>query len=196
MPIRQAWKLRTKGKARIVAMLNATELLKLQLTNEMFVSVASRHAALQKDQQPQLFAELPSQVNCIALLEQEIKSRLKELSPEYTSRPDGFYLPVPRAQRRSYTDDFASHTLEEPENIVDAIKREDRIIVRLPRSFRSQALGWALAYSLIRQQADAGALVPIVLSGSDIRPPSNGLASSFHRQSVDMTKLVKRYAYT
>lgn len=59
-----------------------------------------------------------------------------------------------------------------------SLAKEGRILIRLPRSYPSQALGWSLAHSLIRRQIDGRIVLPYVVSGEDITPPKSGLATS------------------
>ena len=166
---------RTNGSARRLAMLNASNLLQVQLYNPRFVGVANRHMQSKNEGQSEFLLPFGQRVNIVAELEREIKERLKELSPDFRARPEGFYLPIPRARRISYDDELTGRALESPENIVDCLRIHDRTIVRLPRAFPSQALGWSLANSLIRQQIDGKVVLPFVVSGSSIRPPKTGL---------------------
>ena len=179
---------RTKGAARRVAMRNAANLLKIQLANPKFLAVVSRFAARKSFEQPGLFSQYNVPESLISELEAEAKARLKELSSDFKSRPDGFYLPIPRARRVSYAEELASKALEEPENLVDCLANHDRTIIRLPRTFPSQALGWSLAYSLLRQQIDGKVVLPFVITGKSITPPKTGLKSAIPEQyrSVDI----------
>lgn len=164
----------TKGAAREVAMRNATELLKMQLESERFLAVAKAYGQRGRNGQSELFASDPS-FSPVASLDEEIKARLSELSPEFRARPEGFYLPIPRARRISYTENIAEEGDIGPENILDCLRQHDRIVVRLSRSFPSQALGWALAHTLLRQQINDKVVLPFVVSGTAIRPPKSGL---------------------
>lgn len=164
----------TKGAARQVAMRNATELLQMQMTSERFLAVAKTFGQSGRDGQSELFALDPS-FSPVASLDEEIKARLSELSPEFRARPEGFYLPIPRARRISYTEDLAEEGDIGPENILDCLGQHDRIVVRLSRSYPSQALGWALAHTLLRQQINDKVVLPFVVSGTAIRPPKSGL---------------------
>lgn len=164
----------TKGAAREVAMRNAAELLKLQFASERFLAVAKAYGQRGRDGQSELFA-LDSSFSPVASLDEEIKARLSELSPEFRARPEGFYLPIPRARRISYTEDIAEESDIGPENILDCIRQQDRIVLRLSRSFPSQALGWVIAHTLLRQQINDKVVLPFVVSGSAIRPPKSGL---------------------
>ncbi len=146
---------RTKGAARESAMENAAEILALQVKNHWFINVAKRFASSKvSDSQEQFFANEKLARNPVAELEAEIRSRLKDCCPDFRTRPEGFYLPVPRATRITYTEDLDGSNVEGPEEIVDCLRKNDRIIVRMPRSFPSQALGLALAHSLVRQEVD------------------------------------------
>lgn len=184
----------TAGSARKVAMESACYLLKLQLRNDRFLAVAKDHALRSPARQADLFNSEHTHINVVAELEREVKSRLKELSPDFRARPEGFYLPVPRAKRISYTEDMADDNDVSPENLIDCLRAHDRIIVRLPRSFPSQSLGWTLAHSLLRQQIDNRVMLPFVVPGSDVRPPKAGLLSAVpqHLQEASNTQEFSR----
>lgn len=179
--------LRTKGLAREMAMENAAELLSLQIKNDWFVNVAKRYSSSRVSaSQQQLFANEKITRNPVAELEKEIRSHLKDCCPDFRTRPDGFYLPVPRATRITYTEDLDGSNVEGPEEIVDCLKKNDRIIVKMPRSFPSQALGWALAHSLIRQDIDGRVVLPFVVNGRDLKPPKCGLENSIPKELEDI----------
>lgn len=173
-----ALEVRTSGLARRQAMFNATTLLKTQLSNPRFLNVASRHLQNKNQLEIGLFPDEKIQMTIVAQLESEICARLKDLSFDFKSRPDGFYLPIPRARRVSYSDELAGCEANDPESIIDCITRNPQSILRLPRSFPSHALGWSLAHSLLRQQIDGKIVLPFVISGSSIRPPQSGLAKA------------------
>lgn len=165
----------SKGAFRKLAMVNACKLLKTQLENSRFLDVAARHAQ-NKNQYEISFGDSKSlQVSIVGELEREITGRLKDLSFDFKSRPEGFYLPIPRARRVSYTDELSGRKVSEPENITDCLRLNNRTILRMPRAFPSTTLGWSLAHSLLRQQIDGKVILPFVINGSNIRPPSNGL---------------------
>ena len=168
----------SKGAVRKIAMANACNLLQVQLANQRFMNVAASHASRRTGgSEPILFQRVIPVGSIVATLDSEIKAHLRELSSEYRARPDGFYLPVPRIRKISFADDLAGRQLDSPENVVSCLESHDRILVRLPRSYPSQALGWSLAHSLLRQQIGGRVILPFVIAGRDVRPPRNGISA-------------------
>ena len=163
----------TAGAARKLAMRNACSLLSTQLQNARFLEAVIRIS--RTEGQASLFP-ITLTPNVISDLEAEIRSRVSEHSNEFKSRPDDFYLPIPRARRISYGDDALSKELDDPENLFDAVKEHKRVFLRLPRSFPSQGLGWSLANSFIRQQIGNKVVLPYVVQGDQITPPRSGLS--------------------
>lgn len=168
----------TKGRAREVAMRNASNLLKKQFANDRFLNVARRFAANKSSGQAQLFPSRAVQVSVVATLEEEIRARLRELSPDFKNRPNDFYLPVPRVRKILYAEELGGRDLEDPENLIDSLKENDRLLVRLPRTFPTHGLGWSIAYSLLRHQIDGKVILPIHVDAAAIRPPKTGLTST------------------
>lgn len=171
---KQALEKQSGGSARRLAMANASRLLKQQIQNERFVNVATRQQSVRTEGSQELFPRPQAKTSVISDLDAVIRAKLAERSPEFKAKPDSFYLPVPRAQKINYADDLSGNELDSPENLIDCLTAEDRIIVRLPRSYPSQALGWSLAYSLIRQQIDGKAVLPYVVDGEALKPPQAG----------------------
>lgn len=166
----------TSGSARRVAMHNACELLELQLRHARFLDVARRARAQKTEQQGEFFGPGVPARSIVATLDALICQRLRELSVDFKNRPEGFYLPLPRLRKVLYPDDIGGRELDDPQNLIDILKSQDRIFLHLPRTFPTQSLGWALAYSLIRQQLPDPILLPIHVEGSAVRPPKAGLA--------------------
>lgn len=166
---------KTGGKARELAMRNASALLKVQLQNDRFLRIAQNQRV--NREQPELFTT-STNFDIVSRIDDEIKTHLAELSPDFKSRPEGFYLPVPRAKRITYTEDIAEEGDFAPENVLDCLAESNRIVVRLSRSFPGQSLGWALAHSLLRHSIGEKVVLPYVVSGTSIRPPKSGLLAS------------------
>lgn len=162
----------TAGSARKLAMKNACNLLHTQLQNNRFVDAVIRIS--RTGDQSSLFP-VDLNKNVVSELEQEIRLKISEYSAEFKSRPDDFYLPIPRARRITYGDDALSKELDDPENLFDAIKEHNRVFLRLPRSFPAQGLGWSLANSFIRQQIGNKVVLPYVIQGDRLAPPKSGL---------------------
>lgn len=165
---------RSKGGARRLAMANASRLLKQQMVNDRFTNVASRYHYKKTNKTDDLFPETEVQSSIVSDLDAEIRSKLAERSPEFKAKPESFYLPIPRAQKINYADELAGKELESPDTLINSISIDERILIRLPRSYPSQALGWSLAHSLIRQQIEGKVVLPYVIGGDTINPPNSG----------------------
>lgn len=167
---------KTEGKARELAMRNASEMLATQLHNHWFLEVAKKYANSKSEgSQVELFPEKEFVINPVAIIETEIKENLEDLCPEFRNKPEGFYLPIPRISRKSYSEDIETHNLEQPENIVEVLTANDRVVVKLARSYPNQALSWTLAQNLLREEIDGKIVLPFVVKGVNIKPPKSGL---------------------
>lgn len=170
---------RTAGKARELAMKNACELLAVQLNNHWFIDVAKKYANKKNDSaQEELFPREDFTNNPIATIEAEIKENLKELCPEFRNKPEGFYFPVPRVSLKSYSDEFDHQNIEPPVDIVESLCENERVVVRLARSYPNQALSWTIANKLLREEINGKVVLPFVIKGGDIKPPKNGILRS------------------
>ncbi len=165
---------RSKGGARRLAMLNACRLLEVQIANVRFINVATRHRRSRESVTGELFPKQEPLHNIIAELDQEIRAKLEERSPEFRTKPESFYLPIPRARKINYADELSGRDLGSPESLVDCLRTDRHIVIRLPRSYPSQALGWSLAHALIRQQISEKVVLPYVITGEAINPPRTG----------------------
>lgn len=177
---------RTQGGARRLAMENASRLFQQQIKNERFINVAIRHKENSNCQAEDLFPKERAQSTVVSEIDADIRSRLAERSAEFKAKPSSFYLPIPRARRINYADDLADADVSLPENIVECLVRENRVLVRLPRSYPSQALGWSLAHSLIRQPLDGKVVLPYVISGDAILLPSGGIDANLPKIIVNV----------
>ncbi|MCC2975715.1 hypothetical protein LK533_03370 [Sphingomonas sp. PL-96] len=176
----------TEGGARRLAMLAACELLKVQLQSDRFIRVAQQKRYSQSAVEGLLFPASEPARNIVSELEATIRARLVERSPEFRAKPDSYYLPMPRVRRIGFAENVdASEIGDTPLSLIDCFCSEKRIVLRLPRSYPSQSLGWSLAYSLIRQQIGGKVVLPYVLDGDQLIPPQNGLARALPDGMVD-----------
>lgn len=174
---------RTKGSVRVSAMKNACLLLKTQFNNNQFLEVAKRFSEIKTTGTSHPLKPVKKIcVNPIEIVEEEILSNLVDLYPEFRSRPDGFYLPIPRASKIFQSKELEGKELDAPIDIIDCLKENDRILLKMPRSFPTQNLGWSLAHSLLRQQIDGRVIIPLVVDGNNIRPPSHGLKNDIEKK--------------
>jgi hypothetical protein len=153
---------------------NAVDFLKLQLQNPKFMAVAKRHFDEREGSSLSLFPQIPA-FDIVAETENIIAEHLEGC--DLRGRPEGFQLPMPRVRAISYLEDLSGRELGLPLDLVEALRSAPRMLVRLPRSFPSQTIGWTLAHSLIRQQLDGKPIIPIVIAGDEIKRPKHNLES-------------------
>lgn len=166
----------TGGNARSVAMLAACELLKVQMNSERFLRVAYHQRASKFLNEGDLFPRSETPKSLVAELEALIRARLIERSPEFRAKPESYYLPMPRVKRISFAENVDGSDLDDaPQALIDCFHAERRMVLRLPRSYPSQSLGWSLAYSLVRQQINGKVVLPYVIGGDELNPPQKGL---------------------
>ncbi len=168
----------SRGAGRQLAMRNASRLLKSQILNERFMNVAVRFHSAHANSEGELFPTQKPELSLVSELDKTIRAKLAERSPEFRAKPDSFFLPIPRAQKVSYVDEIAGKEIDDPINLVDCLQQNKRIFIRLPRSYPSQALGWSLANTLIRQQIDGKIVLPYVIAGEELNPPAKGLSNA------------------
>lgn len=179
----------SKGRARAFAMRNVCRLLKVQLAHERFIAVAARPRNGKPETTKDLFSKGAFKLSIVSQLDDEIRGRLSDCSPEFKAKPNEFFLPIPRAQRMDYAEEVASKEMELPINIVDCLKRDKRILVRLSRSYPSQSLGLSIAHSLIRQSIDDRTLLPFVITGDHINPPRSGFDRTLPASFTEVSHL-------
>lgn len=180
---------KTNGAARTSAMRNACLLLKTQLQNSGFLDVARRFSSAKAaSSQTELFPVKKCSANPVEMVEEEIISYLVDMYPELRSRPDDFYLPIPRASKVFNSKELDGKELDVPVDIIDCLKDNDRILLKMPRSFPMQNIGWSLAHSLLRQQIDGKVIIPLVIDGDNIRPPKSGLYNELETRIADEIK--------
>lgn len=165
----------TGGSVRTCAMANAAKLLKLVIAETRLKQVALRYKFSEKQSEFEFIVDYRPDLSVINTLEDQIKARLSELSFEFRNQKDGFYLPTPRVRKLIYDEELGGSELEDPENLIETLATNDRVFVHLPRTFPTQALGWSLAYSLIKQPVGGAIILPIHVDVEQIRPPSGKL---------------------
>ncbi|MAW89878.1 MAG: hypothetical protein CL574_02085 [Altererythrobacter sp.] len=162
-------------------MRNASELLKIQIENQRFLNVCLRHRMLRADsEEAQLFPQHKVGPSAVAKLEIGIRQTLSERSPEFKAKPDSFYLPIPRLRKVNLADPTLETEPSKPTDLIECLKQDKRILVRLQRTYPSAALGWSLAYSIIRQQLGGKTALPYVVSGDALNPPHSGFKQLLH----------------
>ena len=125
----------------------------------------------------------------MAQLEEEIRCRLAICSPEFKSKPNEFILPIPRVQLMDYGDKGTTDDIEPPISIIECLKRDRRVLIRLSRTYPSQSFGLSVAHSLIRQGLDNRTILPFVVTGEHINPPRSGFERVLPASYVDVSGL-------
>jgi nucleoside phosphorylase len=178
----------TKAEARRLAMQNAIEYFRIQLSNPTFMRIPQAHAEDRDD--PQLFGWEKSEPDVILRrVASSIDCYLEKMSPEYKHRPNGTNLPIPRVSLDYVDDEIDDIKQRMPRDLFDAIKHERRIYLKIPKSFPNQTLAWSIAQKLLLHEIDGRQILPLVLSGEELIPPQKGIK---HATSVDPKSAVIR----
>ncbi len=166
---------KSKNSFRKVAMQNACDLLHLQLGNASFISVARSEAARRNGVQPS-FSEEFSATSILSKCESYSESYLESVSPDYKNRNGHVRLPLPRARKISIDEDQELLEEHQPEGIFDALSKEKRLFIKLPKSYPDNTLPWTIGLSILKYELDGKQPLPITFSGDQISPPSNDIA--------------------
>lgn len=164
----------TKNAIRQLAMDNAIALFTRLINIPSFTAVAFEHAGERENGSLQTKGG-PGPQEIIKLVEDQIISVLEELSPNYKNRQNNAPLPLPRIQKLIMEDDFATGD-EHPISIYDAISQDRAIFLKVARSYPDRALAWSIAQQLLKYDINGKQLLPIVIEGSKVSPPTLGLS--------------------
>jgi nucleoside phosphorylase len=170
----------TGGAVRIIAARNAVSFLHMQLQNPILLKALGRLAPAQNG-----LADLPEVASAsknpipalIETLGSQYDQKLRELSPQYRTKPAGYRLPTPRAKPMEDItggDGRKSPPLE----ILSAINQYQRLVLSVPKTYPDPGLPYIIASGLLLLDSSGKKLIPVVLEGSKISPPSSGLLSS------------------
>lgn len=180
---------KTAGAVREVAARNAMTFLKLQLKAGTFIkSIKDLNGV--DNSTPDLFKGkedgplLPDLVDDIS---RKIDEKLREISPEYRLLPKGYKLPLPRIRKV----EEETETLERNEGIkeiLDCLHIRDRIFLSLTKGYPEKSLAWVIADELIQSNISEKQIIPIVVEGSQVKPPAYGIE---YASSVEFSKVGK-----
>lgn len=171
----------TKNAARVLAADNAISYFKILLRNPSFMRIAKSHQ--EELSQPQLFQIANSEPDLlIAKIAADLDAYLERMSPEYKHRPNNANLPLPRIMREFSEEEYDHVTPNTPKPIVEALSGSRGIYLRIPRSYPNQTLAWSIGQYLLRAEIDGKQILPLVVSGEEIIPPSKGIQ---HATGVD-----------
>lgn len=164
----------TKQAARQLAADNAVTYFKLQLDNPSFIRVLELHHA--QLGQPNLFGNVEREPDGILRrVSADLNSYLEKMSPEYKHRPNNANLPIPRISRDVIDDNIEDLKPKGPQSIFDALSESRGLYIKIPKSYPNQTLAWSIGQSLLRGEIDEKQILPLVVSGDEITPPSKGI---------------------
>jgi len=171
----------TKQAARQLASDNAITYFGLQLINPSFVRIAALHR--EKIDQHQLFAPLDQEPdNVLRRISADLNTYLEKMSPEYKHRPNNANLPIPRINRDVVDEDIENLKSKGPQTVYDALKEARGLYIKIPKSYPNQTLAWSIGQALLRGEIDGKQVLPLVVSGDEIRPPAKGIK---HATGID-----------
>ena len=175
----------SKLELRKLASTNAFNYLKIQLSNPSFLRAATYHASFR------LYGKGPlaPKDTSTAVLERarsSIHNYLCEMSPEYKHRPTGAALPIPRVLRSLEEEDILDDEEDrKPTSIGEALSRDDRIFLKIPKSYPNQTLAWSVGQALLKSEVNGKTILPIVIDGGEINPPNKGFMHATAFNFVD-----------
>jgi len=180
----------TKDAVRRVAARNAAAFLHMQMQSEVFLD-AIRLVSGTPAREPELAlgnaakSDLPGWLTKVG---EEIDVKLRELSPQFRTKPRGFKLPAPRVKR--VLSAAVSDSRERPVAIEfqQAIAGHRRMVIYIPRTYPDQALAWVLAHSLLDAELAGKKLLPVVIEGKKLGPPKDGFR---HLASIPLNERVE-----
>jgi nucleoside phosphorylase len=164
----------TKQAARQLAMDNALAYFQLHLLNPMFMRVAATNR--EGTVEPDLFGRNKrGPDDFLRKVTRDLDEYLDKMSPEYRHRPNNASLPLPRVSRDLVEDDLEDVKSRMPKGIFEALEANRKLFLRIPKSYPNQTLAWSLGQALLRHEIDGKQVLPLVVSGEEIIPPSKGV---------------------
>lgn len=165
----------TKNEVRAFAARNAASFLRMQLESPTFLEALRESVAISPLLPLTSDASFQSVPKVLEILSAQIDQKLRELSPQYKTKPVGYRLPSPRL--REIESSVVGGSRQKPTSleITAALAREPRVVVQVPRTYPDPALSWVLANGLLLAEISEKKLIPIVINGADIGPPRFGL---------------------
>lgn len=172
---KEAFEQATGGKARKLAVRNATTFLRLQLTNPRLRSAVSEINGT--SDQLQL---IPSQsedlvVTAIGELQAEIDRKLRELTPGYSLQERDYRLPVPRVRQVEKPTGTSGGGRSEPSEIRDVLRSQRGLLISIPREYPDHSLPWIIASDILSRPLGNEQLVPVVVESERLQRPRFGV---------------------
>jgi nucleoside phosphorylase len=168
----------TKEAVRKIAARNAAAFLSMQLQNKSFTDAIALVCGnefgqpkleledVARDTIPQWLVKIGDEIDC----------KLRELSPQYRTKPLGFKLPTPRVKREMGAAARDRTKISPYAEFHDALSRHRRMLLYIPRTYPDHALAWVLASALVTSDVGGKKVVPIVIDGSKLSPPRDDFA--------------------
>jgi nucleoside phosphorylase len=179
----------TGGHLRRVAAFNAVSFLKAQLKNPQFMKYVRDRKATVLGESTELFDITPESTviaDAKASIAGQIDAQLRALSPEYQSKPKGYRLPMPRIKPSEANVGVSSKIRQADEaiGVLEAVVAARAIAIEVPRTFPDNSLPWIIASELSLIQIEGKAVIPVVIKGDDIGPPTNGLERQMNSETA------------
>ncbi|WP_343528651.1 hypothetical protein [Sphingomonas sp.] len=167
----------SKEQVRKIAAANAATFLHAQLQNQVLLD---RLALDEQDNLPLPLVKEPVLAipNLLESVSFEIDKKLRELSPQYKTKPVGYRLPAPRIRRVFDAASAIADSTPRAIEIVRALSTHRRLIVNVPRGYPDPALAWAIGNSILQVDIAGKKVIPIVIDGKQISPPRMGVAAA------------------
>jgi len=165
----------SRGLVRHIAAANAASFLKLQLANRRFADVIAQYRQQRNVEQTTsscISTAADNDVMCLVQqIEEEVDSKLRELSPEYRLQPKGYRLPIPRVRHQKYTVGIDKSHDSDPIEVREALTTRT-LILTVPRNYPDNSLAWVLADELLTSEISGKQIIPVVVDANAIRPPN------------------------
>lgn len=165
----------TRKLCQSIAAHNAATFLKLQLESTQVVKFIQNLRIGENSQQAHL-PEPDLLTRNSNKLTAHIDRQLRELSPEYRLRPQGYKLPLPRIHSVSVLAAAAEKATTAIE-VLDALKFQSAIQITIPNTYPDSCLAYIVADSMLNGILNEKLVIPIVVDGDMIRPPKHSVAS-------------------
>ncbi|MBI1494212.1 5'-methylthioadenosine/S-adenosylhomocysteine nucleosidase family protein [Halocynthiibacter styelae] len=167
----------TGGRVREYAASNAAEFLKFCLENSEDFVKEIRNAEVQGQLRLINGTVEPKSTlhSYLQDLRMGIQSKLSELSPEYKLLPKGYVLPLPRIRTTSHHLHGRATNGETPCEILEVLQEHRHVFISINQSYPEKSLSWVIADELARSELSTLQILPIVVSGDDVKPPNSNI---------------------
>ena len=169
----------TGGVTRKIAAHNAVLFVYYLLQTQAFINavLALKSAPDPQRDKSQVHDQLDPLQKQIQKIQSEIDTRLRELSPEYRSKPSGYMLPAPRFVRdKEYNLDLDG----EGSSLIDVFELITYAQVPwivLERNYPDESLPWVIAHHILAKEIDSVIYLPIVIDGEAFSSPQKTISN-------------------